>query len=180
MRKVLIGLMLLFGAAVAQAQTTVCFSPNDNCAYIVATEVNKTISTLDLALYSLTYDPIADIVIDAHKAGVRVRMLIDVGQAGSSRADDERLEDAGIELYRIRSTKGGLMHHKFAIMDGKALFTGSYNWTKGGNNKNNENLLLLHDQKIINKFQEEFDALWEHALKKWKHKQKKYRKRHSD
>ncbi len=178
MRKVLIGLMLLLGITTAHAETQVCFSPEENCAYMVATEVNKTTSTLDLALYSLTYDPLTNLIIDAHNAGVKVRLIIDVGQAGSSRADDERLEDAGIEVYRIRSTKSGLMHHKFAIMDGKALFTGSFNWTKGGNSKNAENLLLLDDQNIINKFQIEFDFLWDHSIRKWKHKQKKYRKRH--
>ena len=145
---------------------------------LVAEEINKTTSTLDLALYSLTHDEITRIIIDAHNAGVKVRLVIDVAQAGSRYADDEKLEEAGIEVYRVRSPKGGLMHHKFAIMDGKALFTGSFNWTAGGNDKNSENLILIHDQNIINDFQEEFEVLWEHALKKWKHKQDKYRNSH--
>ena len=164
MRNVLIGLMLLFGAATAQAEvireegfiaitgedkTQACFSPHENCMIWVAKQINKTTSTLDLALYSLTHDAITINIIEAHNAGVKVRVLIDVAQAGSRYADDEKLEEAGIEVYRIRSDKGGLMHHKFAIMDGMALFTGSFNWTSGGNDKNSENLLLLHDGRLI-------------------------------
>ena len=192
MRKVLIGLMLLFVAAVAQAetirgdgftaftgedQTQACFSPHENCMVWGATQINKTISTLDLALYSLTHDAITLNIIDAHKAGVTVRVLIDVAQAGSRYADDEQLEEAGIEVYRIRSDKGGLMHHKFAIMDGISLFTGSFNWTSGGNDRNSENLILLHNGKLIKQFQAEFNHLWDHALKNWKHKQDRYRRK---
>jgi len=53
------------------------------------------------------------------------------------------------------------MHHKFAILDGETLLTGSYNWTRGAARDNEENLVVTTDLRFIAPFVDTFDRLWE-------------------
>jgi len=41
----------------------------------------------------------------------------------------------------------GYMHNKIAIIDGRILFTGSYNWSKSAEERNQENLLEFIDEE---------------------------------
>jgi len=51
------------------------------------------------------------------------------------------------------------MHNKVFIIDNKTTITGSYNPTSAGTNKNDENMLVIHDEKISDQFLEEFKRI---------------------
>jgi phosphatidylserine/phosphatidylglycerophosphate/cardiolipin synthase-like enzyme len=53
------------------------------------------------------------------------------------------------------------MHHKFALFDRVRLITGSYNWTRGAAEGNEENLIDTADPELVAAFGRAFDALWE-------------------
>ena len=62
----------------------------------------------------------------------------------------------------IQDRHAGIMHNKIAVIDGKVLFTGSYNWTKSAEERNEENLLeFIDEEEIIKVYQERLDYLWE-------------------
>lgn len=48
------------------------------------------------------------------------------------------------------------MHHKVFIIDEKVVVTGSFNPTAGGNERNDENILIIEDEAIAKRFVEEF------------------------
>lgn len=53
------------------------------------------------------------------------------------------------------------MHNKVAAIDGRVLFTGSYNWSKSAKERNKENLLeFIDEEEIIRIYQERLDYLW--------------------
>lgn len=54
------------------------------------------------------------------------------------------------------------MHHKFAVGDDRVLF-GSVNWTRAALSLNYEYLVMERDSRIVAKFADEFDNLWERA-----------------
>jgi cardiolipin hydrolase len=137
---------------------SVYFSPNRGAADQIIGFIDRCENTLDIAVYSLTHDDIAEALMRAHKRGVKIRILMDKTQAGNKYADDEKLEEAGIALRR--DTKSGLMHHKFAIGDGDAVANGSFNWTKNADTRNAENFVVLRMKKTIRTFQKEYDRLW--------------------
>ncbi len=62
-----------------------------------------------------------------------------------------------------RPGRGSKMHHKFAILDGRAAVTGSYNWTLESEEKNYENFVILHDREQLEAYRREFELLWEEA-----------------
>ena len=55
------------------------------------------------------------------------------------------------------------MHHKFAILDGTVVVTGSYNWTLESEEQNYENVLVLREPELVKAYGPEFEALWAEA-----------------
>ncbi len=52
-----------------------------------------------------------------------------------------------------------IMHHKVFIIDGKTVVTGSYNPTKGGDERNNENIIVIEDEGFAKRYTDEFNSL---------------------
>lgn len=52
------------------------------------------------------------------------------------------------------------MHHKFAVVDGNRLMTGSFNWSRNAMLGNNENVLFIQREQIVTKYADLFEALW--------------------
>jgi phosphatidylserine/phosphatidylglycerophosphate/cardiolipin synthase-like enzyme len=115
--------------------------------------------SLDIAVYSITHDGIADALIRAHEREVVIRVLTDKVQASGRYADDERLEAAGIPVRR--DTQRGLMHHKFCIENGRVLGVGSANWSKNADEYNAENWNVVRLVYAAEEYLEEFNRLWE-------------------
>jgi phosphatidylserine/phosphatidylglycerophosphate/cardiolipin synthase-like enzyme len=113
---------------------------------------------IHLAIYSLTKDEFAEALTRAHKRGVEVKVLIDRIQAAGRYADDEKLEKAGVELRRSKGS--GLMHNKFAVIDGSIIYTGSYNHTDNATTKNDENYIIIKDNDIAETYEKQFQKLW--------------------
>ena len=90
---------------------------------------------------------------------VEVKVLIDKAQAGNQYADDEKLEQTGIEVRRDKA--GGLMHNKFCVIDDLIVYTGSYNHSQGATTKNDENYIIIKDIGIAHIYETQFQKLWE-------------------
>lgn len=52
------------------------------------------------------------------------------------------------------------MHLKVTIADSKIATTGSYNYTKSAEQKNDEVFVTLNDPKIASGFEKEFNRMW--------------------
>jgi len=120
--------------------------------------INWATSTLDIALYSFTDDQLEDAVVAAHRRGVKVRVLLDDSQEEASGGEYAKLVVAGISVAAEHGT--GLMHHKFAVIDGRIVVTGSYNWSAAANDDNYENAVVIECPEIATAFLEEFEKLW--------------------
>lgn len=134
------------------------FSPKQGAALQVIGFIDHCTTTLDIAIYALTHNDIADALMRAHDRGVVVRVLMDNLQASQRGADDEKLEAQGIELRR--DTQSGAMHHKFCIGDGKAVITGSFNWSMNADQHNAENFVIVRLHYVVANFQREFNRIW--------------------
>lgn len=56
------------------------------------------------------------------------------------------------------------LHHKVAIIDGRRVVLGSYNWTRPANDENDENTLVLSNREVADLFTAAFDELWTEVL----------------
>ena len=142
----------------AQQVINVYFSPNGGCQQAVISEIRKATQTIDIAMYYLSSRDIAQALVQASENNVRVRIVLDQGQEIEHASKSGYLIKHGLEVrYHLGF---GLMHNKFAIIDGKSLVTGSFNWTLTAEERNEENLLIITDERTIAKYKERFDYLW--------------------
>lgn len=141
-----------------QKISEVLFSPGDACRLRIQELLRKSQTTVDVCVFTLTDDRIAESVMDTAARGVRTRIISDNDKSLDLGSDMHRLHAAGIQV-RIDRTPNH-MHHKFAVFDGKIVASGSYNWTRSAADDNEENIVVTNDQKIVGAFHAQFDQLW--------------------
>jgi len=166
-KKVIIGtaLLLLYSSIFAFASVKVYFSLVNNPEKAIITELSYAKESIDIAMYYFTDRELARAVIDAYNRGVRIRVYLDNGQREAKYSKSCYLEKNGITIRY--SDNPYIMHHKFCVVDNKVLITGSYNWTASARERNNENLLIIDDAKLVQEYLLEFNRLWsEHYLSK--------------
>jgi mitochondrial cardiolipin hydrolase len=134
------------------------FSPGDECHRAIGRLLANASKTADICVFTITDDRLADAILDAHHRGVAVRIVTDDDKAEDLGSDVKRFEQSGIPTRVDRSPFH--MHHKFAILDGQTLLTGSYNWTRGAARDNEENLIVTTDPRFLTPFERTFERLW--------------------
>ena len=161
----IIGLFFLFAwwvflVSPAGAEIEVLFSPEGAIKEHVIKEVESTTSTLDLAVHEITSSEMAQAFLKAKGRGVKVRIIADSRQAKMKSSKITYLIHQGI-LVKVLGGKGKeLMNHRFAILDGKKVITGSYDWSRPPESSSYENVLILTDSEVVSSYQKEFDRLW--------------------
>ncbi len=122
-------------------------------------------NTLDVAVFSISHKDLAAALVDAQKCGVHVRVLTDDVQAKHQDSCVKMLKKAGIK-FRMDSNEKMHMHHKFMVVDGSTLMSGSLNWTHAAVERGNENVVISKNRDLCEDFTNEFDRLWKQFVKK--------------
>ena len=139
---------------------SVCFSPGGNCATQILQLIAKANSTIHIMIYSFDNTQIAAALVNAKDRGVDVKVIMDGSEANSTNVDVVQILNTGGVPLKIYTPPGGIVHDKVAIIDGKVVITGSYNWTNAAENYNDENLLILYSSSLAAQYETEFQSLW--------------------
>ena len=134
------------------------YAHSDTSLVKLLRHINGANKTLDVCVFTITCNEIADAVIGAKKRGVKVRVISDDDQASSQGSDLGAIAQAGIPVRTDAATTH--MHHKFAVVDGAKLINGSFNWTRQAVLGNQENIVIVADAKLCATFTKEFDSMW--------------------
>lgn len=163
------GMLLTALGVAAQTCTERCYfaspdAPGSVKAVAIDT-LNRARKSLDIAMGSFTDDQLGNAVVQASRRGVAVRVLLGQGQDIVSGGEYQKLVSAGIPVIVAKTT--GLFHHKFAVIDGNLVITGSYDWTETAGEGNYENIVLIHcpvltaTKTVPELYAQEFNRLWE-------------------
>ena len=144
----------------AFAKTEVYFSLYDDPESIIVKSIENAEQSINIAMYSLTDSEISRAIVRAKERGVVIRIYLDSKEVNAEHSKSRFFIKEGIENIRLSSNRY-LMHNKFAIIDNKIVITGSYNWTASAGQRNDENLLVLDEEKIVKKYQDYFYYLWD-------------------
>jgi phosphatidylserine/phosphatidylglycerophosphate/cardiolipin synthase-like enzyme len=134
------------------------FSPGEGPLRAIVQLIEEARGSIDVCVFTVTDDRLAQALLEAHRRGIRVRMVSDDEKALDAGSDLVRLRDAGIPVRLDRAEAH--MHHKFAVFDRLRLLTGSYNWTRSAADVNHENVLVSDDPRLVHPFCRAFDDLW--------------------
>ena len=66
----------------------------------------------------------------------------------------------GIQVKVLSGKDYGVMNHRFAILDGKKVVTGSFDWSEASEKWNYENIVIISDSEVADSYQKEFERLW--------------------
>lgn len=126
----------------------VFFCPEDNCKEAVIDALGKAKFSVDVMVFSFTDDDIGNLLLEKSN-DLDVKLIFDPRM-------DKYSEFQKLENF----SKVEKVHHKVFIIDKEVVISGSYNPTKNGDERNDENVVIIHDEGIASEFSNEFDRLW--------------------
>ncbi len=143
--------LLLSSCAQSAVPAEVRFCPDEDCLGLIVDALSGAERTIDCAFYDLSHDNVTAALLAARVRDVSVRLVLD--------RKNEVNDSAPYEFSRIAASSG-LMHHKFCVIDGRYVTTGSMNPTERGAHTNRNNLVLLDSALLARQYGQEFEELW--------------------
>ncbi len=131
------------------------FSPDDGVSDVIVDLINNAQESIFFMAFSFTSDPISEAVQARAEEGVLVAGVMDDSQIRSNQGGEfDVLAQAGLDIRKDGIE--GLMHHKVFIIDEQILITGSYNFSKSAEVRNDENIIVVYNSDIAKEFLKEF------------------------
>ncbi len=122
------------------------FSPNGGCLNFAKSFIDNAQNYILVQGYSFTSELLAKALVEAHRRGVKVAILLDKSQPTAVGAQIYFVKNAGIPVSI--DYVSGIAHNKIMIIDDKIVLTGSFNWTLNAETRNAENLLMINNADI--------------------------------
>lgn len=175
---------------VAGQKVSIQFSPTSRRMHwnysvngFAANHLAKAQSSISAALFVFSDQKLSDVLKRSQERGVRIGVMIENNFA--FRNYSELLDMLGLALLDPnkctyennnnpwpvpireggipRLERGDMLHHKFAVVDQKAVVFGSQNWSDSANFNNDETLMVVQSPEIAQKYQQEYNRLRQHA-----------------
>ncbi len=142
------------------------FSPQGGTENAIIDAISNAQHSVNVGTMLITRFSITNALRNRHDAGLAVRGVIaNIGVTGSQ---FESLASWG-DFLHFPEGQFGLLHHKYAIIDGEetswngTVITGSHNWSGAANQVNDENTIFITDSRIANLYIQEFGARYKQA-----------------
>jgi hypothetical protein len=119
--------------------------------------IDAATTTLDLALYEFDLPEVIAAVESAWDRGVDVRMVGDGDEIHD--AGYVALDDLGVPM-ELRPAGSRIMHHKFAVVDGQVVWTGSANVSHNGVHRNNNHVVAVRASDMAAAYTHEFEQMF--------------------
>jgi len=107
--------------------------------------VNRIRGETSCQAYSFAPVPIAKTLLDAHKRGVKVQVILDKSTQTEKYSAADFVAHAKIATF-IDAARP-IAHNKVVVIDGYVIVTGSFNFTNAAE-RNAQNLLVIDDQPL--------------------------------
>lgn len=143
----------------------VYFSPSDNTNSHLINVINSADNDLNFGVYTFTRPDIADTIVHKINQGVITKGIMDQYSIGFN-AHTILTPVMGNDL-KVFTHPDSIFHSKYMIVDAcdpnsdPVVEVGTHNWTTAAETKNDENVLIIHDDTIANIFLQAFKASFE-------------------
>jgi len=140
----------------------VYFSPDDGVLTALYNLLSEATDSIYFLAFSFTTNELGDIVRQKAEDGLAIKGVMDEEQIASNTGTEfDPFRQAGLDV-RIDGNDGQ-MHQKVFIIDGKIVVTGSYNFSKSAEEKNDENIIIIYNEKIAEQYMQEFQRVYKLA-----------------
>lgn len=146
-------------------RVTLHFSPSDGTNLAILNTIQSVNQSFYVANYVLTRNDLAYAIRDKYTAlsGSNCSTVI-LDDTGSSGGIPFMIMQPALGNHLILKNNSTIFHHKYLIADPEngdsdpTVLTGSHNWSNAGDQRNDENTVIIHDLNIANQFHQEFAA----------------------
>lgn len=142
------------------------FSPQDKVIQkALIPIINNAEKYIYIPTFVITEKQIVQALINAKQRGVDIKIILDALSASNKNSKHKELRQAGIMLKT--ENYAGKMHSKSIIIDDKFLVLGSMNLSYSGENKNDENIVIIKNPAVAKFYKEFFLYQWQKIPEKW-------------
>lgn len=137
----------------------VCFSRGGNCLNVIKDYLIKSNESIYFMTFSFTDNDIESLLLykkefdNVSVSGIFDRTLI------TRHSTYHKLFFQLSNNSIIRDCSSGKMHHKVFIIDSKIVITGSFNPSNNADRNNDENLIIIKDVEIAEKYIKEYERI---------------------
>lgn len=169
---------------------TVQFSPTsqrynweESVNGLIAAQLIKARQSIKAALFVFSDQNLSNVMEKRHNAGAEISVIIEPKFAYREYSELLDLMGLGLLNYKCayetgntpwkkpakfagmaRLPQGDMLHHKFAVVDGKTVVMGSQNWSDAANYVNDETLIVIEDSRISDLYTQEFERIKQNAV----------------
>jgi len=137
------------------------FSPKGGCTEAIVREIESAQSSILIQAYSFTSAPIAKAVVEAHKRGVHVEVILDSSKKTEKYSEADFLHNSRVPV--LIDSEHAIARNKVMIIDGQVVITGSFNFTNQAEHSNAENLLVIRDKILADQYAANWKLHAEHS-----------------
>jgi len=131
------------------ASYQVCFTPGGKCTSEIVAAIDNAQQQILVQAFNFTSRPIAHALVRAQQRGAQVKILF-----------DKSLMDNTWLLYYVKNkhlwfkidAQPTIAHNKVMIIDEHVVVTGSFNFTRAAQKDNAENVLIIDDSALAQKY----------------------------
>ena len=139
----------------------VYFSPKGGATDAAVNALGHATNAVLVQAYSFTSAPIAKALVEAHRRGIKVQVILDHSQRTEKYSEADFLKNSGVPT--LIDARHAIAHNKIMIIDGYLILTGSFNFTHAAEDHNAENLLLINDPVLAKQYVANWQAHEQHS-----------------
>jgi phosphatidylserine/phosphatidylglycerophosphate/cardiolipin synthase-like enzyme len=137
----------------SNAYYQVCFTPNTNCTAKIVGAIKEAKRSILVQAYSFTSRPIIEALVSAKYKGIDVKILLDKSLIINGNQYYSPIPYFQERNIWIRIDYLPIVaHNKVIIIDDSTVITGSFNFTRAAQMDNAENVLMIYDYKLAQKY----------------------------
>ena len=146
-------------------QVEVFFSPDDIVVSRLTQLVSEAQQNISFIVYAFSSSDLGTAIRTKATEGVTVGGVLEYDPINPNSPNpnlnlvDELtfFQQAGLNVLLDRNPE--VLNHRIMIIDGKTVVIGSYDFTNRAENDNDENVLIIHNEIVAQKFMEEFERV---------------------
>ncbi|MDD3626307.1 MAG: phospholipase D-like domain-containing protein [bacterium] len=122
--------------------------------------ISSATSTVDVAIFNINRQCIVDALIAKKRQGKNVRVVTEADYYNNANYKPfyNQLQAAGITVVPDIGT--ALMHHKFIVVDGTKVLTGTYNFTDDQTFNDKNMIVIIKSSSLANFYTQEFNQMF--------------------
>lgn len=145
---------------------SVYFSPQDKVSTNkIVPMINNARKYIYIPTFVLTDREITNALVKANQRGVDVRIIMDALNASVKHSKHSELRNYGVMVKT--ENYAGKMHSKSMVIDDEYVIVGSMNFSYSGENRNDENLVIVKNSQMAKFYKNFFLYQWDKIDNKW-------------